>query len=253
MLGARPVKVPVVPAPVVVTSPGLAVIVQVPDDGKSLKAILPVAIVHVGCVIVPTTGAVGASGAVLITTLEVATEVQPDALVTVNVYVFAAKPVKVPVVPVPVVVTPPGLAVIVQVPDDGKPLKATLPVAVAHVGCVMVSTTGTVGAPGAALITTSEVATEVQPDELSVTVKLYVEEAKPLIVIVVPEPLIAPGLIVQEPDGRPLNTTLPVVVVQVGCVIVSTTGAVGVPGAALITTLEVAAEVQPDALVTVNV
>ena len=38
------------------------------------------------------------------------------------------------VVPVPVVVVPPGVLVKVQVPDDGKLLKTTLPVEVAQVG-----------------------------------------------------------------------------------------------------------------------
>ena len=35
-------------------------------------------------------------------------------------------------------------------------------------------------------------------------------------------------MIVQFPDGRPLNTTLPVATVQVGCVIVPTPGANGI-------------------------
>ena len=64
-------------------------------------------------------------------------------------------------------------------------------------------------------------------------------------------PVIAPGLMVQLPDGKPLNTTLPVDTAQVGCVIVPTTGAVGVAGCALMTTLADATEVHPAALVTV--
>jgi hypothetical protein len=51
----------------------------------------------------------------------------------------------VPVVPVPVIVEPPGVAVTVQVPDAGSPLKATLPVAVVQVGWVMAPTIGAVG------------------------------------------------------------------------------------------------------------
>ena len=43
-------------------------------------------------------------------------------------------------------------------------------------------------------------------------------------------PAIAPGLIVQFPDGRPLRTTDPDGARQVGCVIVPATGAVGVAG-----------------------
>ena len=45
--------------------------------------------------------------------------------------------------------------------------------------------------------------------------------------MLVVEPLIAPGLIVQFPDGKPLKTTLPVATEQVGCVMVPTVGAGG--------------------------
>ena len=41
---------------------------------------------------------------------------------------------KVVVVPVPEVVAPPGDAVIVQVPEEGRPLSATLPVVTEQVG-----------------------------------------------------------------------------------------------------------------------
>jgi len=40
------------------------------------------------------------------------------------------------------VVVPPGDLVSVQVPDEGKPLNATLPVATAQLGCVIVPTEG---------------------------------------------------------------------------------------------------------------
>ena len=66
-----------------VIPPGVLVNVHVPDAGKPLKSTLPVAIVHVGCIIVPTTGAVGVAGSALITTLFEATEVHPEELVTV--------------------------------------------------------------------------------------------------------------------------------------------------------------------------
>jgi len=62
----------------------------------------------------------------------------------------------------------------------------------------------------------------------------------------------APGLIVQVPDGKPLNTTLPVAVEQVGWVMVPTIGPDGVTGCAVMTTLPDAAEVHPAALVTVK-
>ena len=72
-----------VPVPVVVSPPGVLVNVHVPDDGKLLNTTLPVATVQVGCEMVPTMGAVGVVGWVLITTLEDATETHADALVTV--------------------------------------------------------------------------------------------------------------------------------------------------------------------------
>ena len=56
--------------------------------------------------------------------------------------------------PFPVVVAPPGVAVIVQSPNDGNPLKATLPVEVVHVGWVIAPTTG---AEGISTITTEVV------------------------------------------------------------------------------------------------
>lgn len=51
-----------------------------------------------------------------------------------------------------------------------------------------------------------------------------------------PVPEIEPGLIVQLPEGKPSNTTFPVAVEQLGCVIVPITGADGVTGCVLMTT-----------------
>ena len=48
-------------------------------------------------------------------------------------------------VPVPVIVVPPGVFVNVQVPVAGKPFNTTLPVDITHVGCVMVLATGAEG------------------------------------------------------------------------------------------------------------
>ena len=80
--------------------------------------------------------------------------------------------------------------------------------------------------------------------------------ASPLIVtdVLLPVVVTLPGLRVNvhEPDGNPLNTTEPVVTLQVGCVTVPTVGA-GIVGTALITTLADATEVQPAAFLTVNV
>ena len=75
--------------------------------------------------------------------------------------------------------------------------------------------------------------------------------ARPVIVLHEPVPVIAPGLIVQFPDGKPHNSTLPVATVHVGCVIVPTVRAGGVAGWVLITTGADTVEVHADALVTV--
>ena len=50
-------------------------------------------------------------------------------------------------------IEPPGLAVTVQLPDAGKPLNATAPVAVAQVGCVIAPTIGAEGVAGCAFNT----------------------------------------------------------------------------------------------------
>ena len=65
----------------------------------------------------------------------------------------------------------PGLWVKVHVPVDGKPVKVTLPVDTAQVGCTSVLTEGAAGAPGATGITTFAEAEDVQP-EASVTVNV---------------------------------------------------------------------------------
>ena len=75
------------------------------------------------------------------------------------------------VVPLPVVVTAPGFLVRVHDPEAGSPLKATVPVAVAQVGCVMVPTTGAVGVAGWAIMAISPEAGETHPAAL-VTVKV---------------------------------------------------------------------------------
>jgi hypothetical protein len=75
------------------------------------------------------------------------------------------------VVPVPVVVVPPGVLVNVQVPVAGKPFNTTLPVATEQVGWLIVPTVGAVGEEGGVVIITSADPDEIQPVEL-VTVKL---------------------------------------------------------------------------------
>jgi hypothetical protein len=84
-LAVNPLKVVVVPEPVVVVPPGDAVTVQEPVAGKPLRATDPVETAQVGCVIVPTIGADAAVGAVFIAADVDAVEIQPPAFVTVNV------------------------------------------------------------------------------------------------------------------------------------------------------------------------
>ena len=86
-------------------------------------------------------------------------------------YVPVASELIVVVVPVPVVVTPPGVLVNIHVPDDGKLFNTTLPVGSVHVGRVIVPTVGG-DCTGCALITTLADAAEIQPVAISVTVKL---------------------------------------------------------------------------------
>jgi hypothetical protein len=254
------VNVVVVPVPVLVEPP-VAVTVHVPVAGNPLNATLPVATLHVGWVIAPTVGAAGGVGALFIVVLDaVAADVQPSELVTVNVYEPAASPVNVVVVPVPDFVEPP-VAVTVHVPVAGNPLNATLPVATLHVGWVIAPTVGAAGGVGAASITVLVEFPEVQPSAF-VTVNVYVLlAASPLNVAVAPVPvrvvLFEPSVAVtvQLPvAGNPLNATLAVLSVHEGWVIVPTVGAVGGVGALFIVVLDaVAADVQPLALVTVNV
>jgi hypothetical protein len=97
----------------------------------------------------------------MITTLPVGNEGHPKEFVTVNWYVPALKPETVVLAPVPEM--DPGF--IVQVPE-GSPLKTTLPVETAQVGCVIVPTIGVGGVGGCALITIFTEAKETHPDAL---------------------------------------------------------------------------------------
>jgi hypothetical protein len=114
----------------------------------------------------------------------------------------------------------------------------------------MVPTVGIAGAPGAVVMTAFAEADETHPAAF-VTVKLYVAGDSPIIVVLDPDPVTAPGLIVQLPAGNPLKITLPVATAQVGCVMVPIIGAAGAAGAALITILPDAGEEHPAAFVTV--
>ena len=73
-------------------------------------------------------------------------------------------------------------------------------------------------------------------------------------IVLMPVPVIPPGLIVQDPvDGRPLNTTVPVVAEhEEGCVIAPTIGSVGAGGAGLMITSAELLEIHPASLVTLK-
>jgi hypothetical protein len=114
----------------------------------------------------------------------------------------------------------------------------------------------TVGMPGWRGIITEADDSEIHSAAL-VTMKVYVPAYNPGMVMLVPEPvvIIPPGFRVKVhiPDaGRPLNTTLPVDCVHVGCVIVPTAGAVGVGGWAGIITLSDGADTHPAAFLSVK-
>ena len=101
-----------------------------------------------------------------------APEIHPAALVTVNVKVPVGIPVIVLLVPVPEVLTPPGVLVITQLPVGGKLFNTILPVAEVHVGCVIVPIVGGVGVTGCGLIRTSAEGNDVHSREPYVTIKL---------------------------------------------------------------------------------
>lgn len=182
--------------------------------------IVPVGTVQEGWMMVKVAAAGGVGWAAMIT-LPVAPDVHPAAFLTVKLYVPAGSPDIVVVAVLPLIA--PGS--IVQLPA-GRPESTTLPVADAHVGCVIVPTDGAEGVAGWALMTTGVEAAEIHPVEFF-TVKLYVPVARPDMVIVGVLPVTFPGLIVQVPAGRPESTTLPVADEQVGCVMVPTAGAEG--------------------------
>ena len=150
----------VVPVPLI--APGL--IVHVPVAGRPFSTTLPVGAAQAdGCVMVPTIGAVGATGAALITISADGFEIHPAAAVTLKLYVPGIRFGIVVLVPVPVI--PPGL--IVHVPVAGRPLSTTLPVvAEQEAGCVMVPTSGAVGAAGGSFITMSADALDIHPGSL---------------------------------------------------------------------------------------
>jgi hypothetical protein len=134
-------------------------------------------------------------------------------------------------VPLPLLVDPPGFCVIVQLPVEGNPLSTTLPVETAHVVCVTVPTTGGCGDGGRGLITAFEDEADVHPASV-VTVKVKVPEGRPVTIVVVPIPFTETlsGLLVRvqiTPEGKPVSTTLPISPAHERPVTVPITGAAG--------------------------
>ena len=154
------------PVPAVIVPPGVLVNDHAPVAGRPLKTTLPVGTLNVGCVMVPITGVVGVGGCAFITALPDKDDVHPAALVTVKVYDPAGIPEIVALVPVPVLVTTPGVLVNVHVPVAGKPFRTALPVVRLQVGWVIVPTVGAVGVDGCKLMTMLADAGEMQPEAL---------------------------------------------------------------------------------------
>ena len=69
-------------------------------------------------------------------------------------------------VPVPVVVVPPGVLVNVHVPVEGSPFSTTLPVDTVQVGWLRVPATGAVGVDGCASMAIVLEAAEIHPAAL---------------------------------------------------------------------------------------
>jgi hypothetical protein len=129
-----PVTVKLVPVPDVETFPGLLINVHEPDDGNPLSTTLPVGELQVGVVIAPTTGALGGLAWAFITTFPDEADVHPTEFVTLKEYVPEVNPETVVPVPEPVEEISPGVRTSIQVPEDGRPVSTTLPVASAQVG-----------------------------------------------------------------------------------------------------------------------
>ncbi len=141
----------------------------------------------------------------------------------------------------PVVVTPPGVLVMVQLPL-GSPLNTTLPVGVVQMGWVIAPTMGAVG-----LAFTVKVLLDVQPVAVSVKVNVTVPAMMPDT---------TPAFVTVAIALLLLNQVPPVVGVKTAELPTHTSSAppnTGFPGMALITTPALAGDTQLLALTTVNV
>jgi hypothetical protein len=100
----------------------------------------------------------------------------------VKVYVVpAARPDMVLVAVVPVYVVPPGVCVMVQVPEPvGRPVSTTLPVGVAQSGCVIVPKTG-----GAIVLTEIPSGVALLDPQLVVPVTVRLPDVAPAVKVIV--------------------------------------------------------------------
>ncbi len=90
-------------------------------------------------------------------------EVHPSELVTVKVNVPDVSPVTVVLEPVPDNDPPPGLVISVQVPEEGRLLRTTLPVGEGQLGWVIKPTAGAGGVCGWEVITMFPDGTDTHP------------------------------------------------------------------------------------------
>jgi hypothetical protein len=169
---------------------GDSVRVHIPDEGRLFKVTLP-GVLQVALFMVPIDGAVAGVGAVLITTFADGPEVQLPAE-TVNVYVPVANPEIVLVAPVPVIV-PPGVCVIVHVPA-GSPVRSTLPVDKAQVGCVIVPTTG-----GAIVLTDMKSGVALLVPQVVVPATDRFPDVAPAVKVIVIELVVPPAIVPPVP------------------------------------------------------
>lgn len=114
--------------------PGFLVRVHVPVAGRPVRLTLPAELLHVVWVTDDITGAAGVSGWLFIVTPADEGEVQPNELVTLKVYVPGGTPETEALVPDPEVTVLPGERVTVQVPEEGRSRRLTVPPGVVQSG-----------------------------------------------------------------------------------------------------------------------
>ena len=122
-----------------------------------------------------TIGDVSTPGSALMTTLADEADVHPKLSVTINVYVPGSSTDIIVLVPLPVEVTPPGVRVNVHEPTPGKLFIVTLPVANAHVGCVIAPNVGVAGTAFTVNVNVAATAAQGVPKGLSVVMVITID------------------------------------------------------------------------------